>query len=85
MLNNPYDFTKHIKNNPDYEEYDHKNLKFTKLFIDSFEKRMNNYYMKRGKLYKNYFDEPQKLKEIKKNCLTLKKNGNKFQIEKNYP
>ena len=46
---------------------------------------MNNYFMKRGKLYKNYFDEPQKLKEIKKNCLTLKKNGNKFQIEKNYP
>ena len=40
--------------------------------------------MKRGKLYKAYTDEPEKLEEIRINCLKFKHDGDKFQLDKDF-
>ena len=80
VVNNPYDFTKYIDCNPEYENYNHSGLKWTQLVYESMEKFQDDHAMKRGKIYKLHLKEPEKIEEIRNNVLRYKTVGNKLLV-----
>ena len=82
ILNSPYDFTKYIPNNPNYEGYLHEGLEWSKLVEGSRKNFMYDSCFKRGKLSRQKrFETPGELEEIRKTCLDFKTTGNKFYVK----